>query len=283
MDPASQKLPGWLFPASLSHFMLPFRDELAPSTAVEFACPECYPADARSINDGFGGSQDACGELLVLQHRIIVHGGPKNWRAQYKALSLEVSKRASAIFASIGPPKTSVYSEIVGVYHPAFISTDSPQDCLERVELHFYMDGVVDHRDRNNCSDEPFEFEGDLSAQKDRQDILGRTALLIACREQWKDAVVRLLEEEADPGLATIYGSLPLHYAALNGSIDICKQLLERKTKFDLEAKDCLGKTALDWARKKNHQDVVNLLSIEYAVARVRRELGQVRSLGAET
>ncbi|KAI4950552.1 hypothetical protein J4E91_004437 [Alternaria rosae] len=110
-----------------------------------------------------------------------------------------------------------------------------------------------------------FYFYKGFSELKDSQDILGRTALLIACQEEWEEAVVRLLEEKADPGLSTIYGSLPLHYAAATGSLEICKLLLMHKTEFDIKAADNASNTALDWAKEKGHYEVVELLSIQYA------------------
>ena len=126
------------------------------------------------------------------------------------------------------------------------------------------------------------KYSLDVSKLKDKQDILGRTALLIACQKEWKEAVKWLLEEEADPEITTIYGSLPLHYAAANDSIEICKLLLAHKARFDMKAVDCIEKTALDYAKAKGYQEVVDLLSAEYAAAdREDNELSRARSLQA--
>jgi ankyrin repeat protein len=265
MDPSSQNLPGWFFIASLS------RSE--NDLDINFACSDCYPVHPRTAHR-LENSQDACSQLLLLQHHLMMHGDTENWQQKHADLSLKVAERASATFKSFVSNKTAEYAEEIGVYHPDYLSlilsgpTEDLKDCLERSRLHLYMD--------NEGCDPLFEMlrlDHDILKFKDKQDILGRTALLIACRYEWDDAVEILLEQQADPGLATVYGSLPLHYAAVMGSIGICEQLLAHKTRFDMKARDRLGKTALNWAKEMGEQDVVELLSAEYAAADREEEM----------
>jgi hypothetical protein len=277
MDPSSQNLPGWFFIASLSRS----EDE----TDINFACSNCYPADPPSTTPVLECSQDACSQLLLLQHHFAWHGDAENHQQKHADLSLKVAERASATFKFFVSNKTAEYAEEIGVYHPIYHPdylshmlsgpTEDLKDCLERSRLHLCMDD-----EGSDQLQEMLRSDHDVLTLKDKQDILGRTILLIACQQGWDECVEIFLEQQADPGLATVYGSLPLHYAAATGSIDICKQLLAHKTRFDIKAKDFMGKTALDWAEEKRHQDVVDLLSAEYAAA--DREEEMRRSSGFE-
>jgi len=273
----SQDLPGW--------FLITHLDQYSLLEDDNFACSECSTENSRSSPSELGSPQDTCGELLLLQHRAICHYDYEDygyysseyWDAHVH-LSHEVQKRASELFESHGFYESAECAKSFGVYHPDVLWRHIPDsfedlsdwDCLERSQLHMCMDDPGYHGldDLN------------ISELKDRQDMLGRTPLLIACREGWYEDIEILLEEEADPGLTTIYGSLPLHYAAAKGSVHICEQLLAHKARFDIQAKDCVGKTALDYAREKKRQGVVDLLSAEYAVADQALEgLERARSL----
>lgn len=254
VDPASPNIPEWFLVASLSQF------------GTELACSECYPAHSRSKANWVEETQDTCGELLLLQHRNRYHTSFEGLE-NYMDLSREVAKRASAVWESFGTYDMAEYARNIGVWHFDKVIFESPDcigdlnDCLGRSFLHFYMDWAA----YGNVPKDEFCFDEQSSELKDSQDILGRTALLIACEEEWEEAVERLLEEKADPGLSSIYGSLPLHYAAATGSLEICKLLLMHKKKFDIKAVDNAGNTALDWAKEKGHYEVVELLSIQYA------------------
>jgi len=272
--PTSENLPGWFLMTHLIQYSLSEDDNLA--------CSECFPAVSRLGASVLGNPQDTCSELLLLQHRVVCHIAEDDgyWEAHVN-LSHEVKKRAGEILVSHGLPASAKWAKSLGVYHPEFLlyyvsdPTEDLSDCLERSWLHLRMDDV-------DCLDDGDSFRTslDVSIVKDEQDILGRTALIIACQEAWPGTVRWLLEEEADPGLTTMYGSLPLHYAAAKGSIDICQLLLSHKTKFDIKAKDCVYKTPLDYARGKGHYEVVKLLSAEYAAAdQALEELERERSL----
>ena len=49
-----------------------------------------------------------------------------------------------------------------------------------------------------------------------------------------------------------------LHLAAQSNNVKIVKALLERKA--DLNAKDAVGKTPLDWAKQAGNQEIVRVL-----------------------
>jgi len=277
LEPTSRNLPDWFLANHLNQYGLEAENN--------FACSKCFPTHSRSSASGLESAQDTCGELLLLQHRVVCldNDDIKYWEAHVR-LAHEVQKRASEIFESHGFHESAKWANSLGVYYPEIVryyvlgSTENFSDCLERSWLHIRMDHA-NHGKRHLLE---LAFSIDVSDLKDRQDIFGRTILIIACQEGWEGTVEWLLEEEADPGLTTIYGSLPLHYAAAKGLVRICEQLLAHKARFDIRAKDCVGKTALDYAREKEHQDVVDLLSAEYAAADGEdEELSQARSLQA--
>ena len=89
----------------------------------------------------------------------------------------------------------------------------------------------------------------------------GSTPLLLASDGRYfKDgSVVRLLlEHGADINGQSSGGWTPLHWASLNGALEVVRLLLERGV--DLEAKITIGKTALQIAADQGHDEVVKLL-----------------------
>lgn len=92
------------------------------------------------------------------------------------------------------------------------------------------------------------------------QDRLGRSILHLLCGRGLSHSVEFVLGLGADPGAITIYGSLPLHYAAVNGRREICKMLLEHSGRFSIDQKDEAGMTARDYADDRGHYEIVNLL-----------------------
>jgi hypothetical protein len=93
------------------------------------------------------------------------------------------------------------------------------------------------------------------------QDQLGRTLLHLLCQKgSWKN-VEQILELGADPSATTIYGHLPLHYAARRGDFYTCEALLEHKERFDIGQADRFGFSAYDHAvRSGGHERVEWLL-----------------------
>jgi hypothetical protein len=70
-----------------------------------------------------------------------------------------------------------------------------------------------------------------------------------------------LLEQGANPRIATGYRSLPLHYAAAHGSRQICELLSPYHYTFDIHEKDNAGHSALAYALSFGNTSVIELLS----------------------
>jgi ankyrin repeat protein len=127
---------------------------------------------------------------------------------------------------------TFISDEVVFFRHSAGCSES--EDLLKRTNAHQWLDALpfVSHRD---------QFLGRLKSyleeakHLEHKDVLGRTLLHIACIKNWQAGVKILLKYGANPGAHTIHGSLPLHYAAANGSAILCGLLLERKEHFDVD------------------------------------------------
>jgi hypothetical protein len=135
-------------------------------------------------------------------------------------------------------------------------TTGHMRDSLGRTAAHQWLDAKC-------FSEDEGDFENIINTRSvdlDIQDFLGRTLLHITCQKRWHCGTAWLLEKRADPGAATGYGSLPLHYAAVNGSKLICKLLLSYQHKFDVYARDGSGSTALDYADRFNCAEIVDLL-----------------------
>ena len=66
-----------------------------------------------------------------------------------------------------------------------------------------------------------------------------------------------LLEADAQIDAQGYYGNTPLIMASIWGKEAAVRELLKGNPNLDLKA---FGKTALDFARQKNHQSIVNLL-----------------------
>ena len=68
-----------------------------------------------------------------------------------------------------------------------------------------------------------------------------------------------LLEADAQIDAQDNGGGTPLILASANGKEAAVRELLKGNPNLDLKTKYG-GMTALDWAREKNHQSIVNLL-----------------------
>ncbi|KAF2791338.1 ankyrin, partial [Melanomma pulvis-pyrius CBS 109.77] len=93
----------------------------------------------------------------------------------------------------------------------------------------------------------------------DRPDILGRSPLHIACHKGRESIAKVLLDIGADVGRRTVFGSLPLHYAAASGSLAACKALLAVPG-INANALDNWGSTALFWAVRNKKSEIVRFL-----------------------
>ena len=92
-----------------------------------------------------------------------------------------------------------------------------------------------------------------------KQDGLGRTLLHIACIKNWHAGVEVLLQHGANLNATTVFGSLPLHYAAAKGTIRIC-QLLLRYNRDNAIALDEAMITPRGYALKEENTAIADLL-----------------------
>ena len=86
------------------------------------------------------------------------------------------------------------------------------------------------------------------------------TSLHIACYDDQFAIVQLLLEAGGDPSIRNDHGYVPLHIACGNGNTDIVRLLLQYQHKFDINAVDNNGNTALHLAGHFKHVEVVLLL-----------------------
>ncbi len=79
-----------------------------------------------------------------------------------------------------------------------------------------------------------------------------------ACRHRSVEEMERLFQHHPI-NCRDSYNNTPLHEASCWGREDLVKFLLSKEA--DREAKDLYGRTPLDWAEKRGHKTVADLLS----------------------
>jgi hypothetical protein len=128
------------------------------------------------------------------------------------------------------------------------------KDCFDRLPAHQWLE-MLDQDPSN-------EVWPTISMENiNEQDWFGRTVLHISCQKRWHRATRLLLNIGANPGKSTKFSSLPIHYAAANGSKLICGMLLAHQDKFDIHGTDSNGLTAHDYAIRNGCPEVAELLS----------------------
>jgi ankyrin repeat protein len=131
-------------------------------------------------------------------------------------------------------------------------------DCLGRTPLLYFLDcsegPVTRYLNVVNLLHDLNERDEGFIQSLSKQDIMGRTALHVACQKGYTQLVSKLLELGASPWLQTATGSLPLHYAAAKGYTEICSELL-RKIQDGAMMKDKCNMSPLDYAGHGCHFD----------------------------
>jgi ankyrin repeat protein len=99
-----------------------------------------------------------------------------------------------------------------------------------------------------------------------RHDILGRTALYFACRDNDAIGAEQLLFANARVDICASNGLLPLHVAAIAGATSICEKICERRENvtsapYDTDIRDGFGRSAFFWAVSFNHKDTATFFS----------------------
>ena len=90
------------------------------------------------------------------------------------------------------------------------------------------------------------------------QNKYGWTALICAAEYGHDTVIPLLLEADAQIDAQDDYGNTPLIRASINGKEAAVRELLKGNPNLDLKSKT--GKTALDYARERKHQSIVDLL-----------------------
>ncbi|KAF1849974.1 uncharacterized protein K460DRAFT_411769 [Cucurbitaria berberidis CBS 394.84] len=263
-------LPAFMFPSLIGSTLL--------NALPTLSCPVCtlpVPEFAHLVlQQGYPVGRN----FLIFQNQLLKHAevdhstqAPvdgvqlKDTVFRYVQLNYEVQEKAHDFFSGPEFSSTALPSEGIGLYHPQgvgyqlFLQREEVVDCLGRSPLHFWLDGIS-----CDCDDTELEIlqEPMILLNINKSDILSRTPLHIACQHGWEATTHALLDFGADPHKATIYGSLPLHYAAAKGFVVICKLLLAHMDVGVVDSKDCEGNDAARYALDNNHVEVYKLIDI---------------------
>ncbi|KAF2250723.1 ankyrin [Trematosphaeria pertusa] len=241
------------------------------------SCPVCNPTDDEHILQDLQRRGDVGSEFLARLGRVTRHlRDREHW--DFDALGLleaemtkvfevasKINSTATVVLEELGlydsVPETlreHFFIEPQDVTYRLFWTGYAKTDCFGRSPLHQWLDGtdeLVDERDlpilKSACSEDYI----------DDQDVLWRSLLHIACQRDWEVGVQHLLSMCADPTLRTIYGSLPFHYAAAKGSLNICRLLLELPEMGSyFNCTDFQGNTALYYAIASKNTALVRFL-----------------------
>lgn len=98
----------------------------------------------------------------------------------------------------------------------------------------------------------------DIHARSENRRFPTVTPLHSAAAGRRTEAALALLERGADPNLTQAGGWTPLHWAAANGDLVLCKALLKHRAKRHAMADD--RTRPLDFAIENRHPEVVRLL-----------------------
>lgn len=152
----------------------------------------------------------------------------------------------------------------VTALHVAAINNDD-----RIVMLLLYHDADINARDKNGAT--PFFYAALAGSVLPARRLIeqggnfrlaihnGSTPLHAAAGEGYDVIVNMLLDHGVDANVRTLTEMTPLHAAALNGWRDVVIDLLRHGA--DPNLKDKKGRTPVDWARARNHPEIVELLT----------------------
>lgn len=146
------------------------------------------------------------------------------------------------------------------------------KDCLGRTWLHQYLDSKKNNGFFRKLEQVmvDFKMENSLMFSIDKQDIIGRTPLHIACEKGLPQFAAKLIERGADVTKQTAFMMTPLHLAAASGSAEIVGMMLKSQ-RININALDMNGCTPLHYAYRHQHP------SIYYALRADERTIPDVQ------
>jgi hypothetical protein len=273
----TEALMGSELPRSLPGTLLPMflEDERARDTILRGCI--CTTRARDPFLRAFVDNKDVFGEFLTLQglfrKHINVPGGITSCQARnrcvqealdrYRAMSAATLRLASEIFEGSGKHEAAAISQKVGLYHPKEVGyhifrllddvADTP-DTLGQNALHQWLDAsdvLIPASHLEKLQHQPSLMD------INKQDLLGRSPLHIACLKNLELVVATLIGRGADVEARTFFGRTALHIAVANDNKTICESLLEHCERSQLEAKDVNGRTARHYAQSI---DIIHLL-----------------------
>ncbi|KAF2878486.1 ankyrin repeat-containing domain protein [Massariosphaeria phaeospora] len=241
----------------------------------DMECTHCYPHTTTYSN---GNDDDFASEFLStiqrLQHIIRENDSNHNQDELHESPWLEelfdiVQYTATAVLKDL-----NIYNDLPTISRGCigfipdnlyeYISVVATYDLFGRTKLQRALDST-------SSTDAAYFHSNCDSMQRSleigKQDMLGRTALHVACQKNWYETARMIYSKSNGMGAnePTIYGHVPLHYAAANGSIPICKLLLDNAgISYDPHPLDCLGNSPLFYAVANKHTETVKFLLSKY-------------------
>jgi ankyrin repeat protein len=262
-------------PSIISTDLLP--DLLGPTVPTFFggvACPICDEYDDPTNLQVLIESGNVCGEYVARLSRLAQHTKHCHEDEGY-AVASEMRRISELSVEMESVVIDTLHNSTVDDFMTFLSKNKKPfkpdavinrlqlhenpgRDSLGRTHLHQYLDAAP------KIDLENLETMLDLlsSNEINEQDIIGRSALHIACQRNVK-IVEMLLSGGADPRLETVYGSTPLHYAVAIGSLEICRILILypiAEIEYDIGGLDHIGNSPLYYATHGNHVAIVKLL-----------------------
>ncbi|KAH7360038.1 ankyrin repeat-containing domain protein [Pyrenochaeta sp. MPI-SDFR-AT-0127] len=235
-------------------------EHLLSTVTYESGCLICNSTRDQKHIEELKHHGDMTGEFFARQRRLVTHFQDKIHSATsplritdetdpLKRLKVDILAKARSTMKPFDPPDLALMGLF---YHPEIYSTYAyaeiaETDCLGRTSVHQWLDSAPA---KLNGQDVYTLEQGLCPDIINKTDILGRSLLHLACQRSWEEGVEALLRSDAQPHERTVYGHLPLHYAAANGSSKICNMLIkkERFTLGDVAYLDCEGNSALYYA-----------------------------------
>ncbi|WZZ41886.1 hypothetical protein YC2023_038145 [Brassica napus] len=128
-------------------------------------------------------------------------------------------------------------------------TVESVKDANKRGALHFAA--------REGQTEICWYLLEELKLDADTKDEAGDTPLVHAARQGQVGTAKYLLDQGADPNIASELGATALHHAAGTGEIELLKELLSRGVPVDSQSE---SGTPLIWAAGHDQKDAVQVL-----------------------